>query len=86
MQALALTKSISLTCNSIPVLLHVPAVAPSRISEASPMTKTHREIDTRNPFIPATSPVCRAADTALLYCVTLIGLAAAAIALARQVL
>jgi len=50
------------------------------------MTKKQPKIDTRNPFIPATSPVCRAADTALLYCVTLIGLAAAAIALTRQVL
>ena len=50
------------------------------------MTKTHREIDIPNPFIPASSPVCRAADTALLYGVALSGLAAAAIALARQVM
>ena len=38
------------------------------------MTKRHPEIDTRNPFIPSHSPVCRLADTALLFSVALSGL------------
>jgi hypothetical protein len=43
-------------------------------------------IDVSNPFIPPSSPVCRAADAALVYWVALLGFTAAAIALARQVL
>jgi hypothetical protein len=49
------------------------------------MSKRNGKIDLV-PFIPSSSPVCRAADTALVYCVVLLGLAAAVIALARQVL
>ncbi|PTM92856.1 hypothetical protein C7449_107270 [Mycoplana dimorpha] len=49
------------------------------------MTKRQREFDTRNPFIPARSPVCNAAQTALLFCVALAGLVAALISLAIQI-
>lgn len=49
------------------------------------MSKRSGKIDLV-PFIRSSSPVCRAADTALVYCVVLLGLAAAVIALARQVL
>jgi len=44
------------------------------VSEVRTMTKRHPEIDTRNPFIPSHSPVCRLADTALLFSVALSGL------------
>lgn len=47
------------------------------------MAKRRSEIDMRNPFIPASSPVCRLAETALMFCVALAGLAAAVIALVR---
>lgn len=49
----------------------------SRKAGAATTAKTQREIDIRNPFIPASSPVCRVADTALLFGVALAGLAAA---------
>ncbi len=50
------------------------------------MAKKHPEIDTRNPFIPSFSPVCRAADQVLLFCVALAGLVAAIASLLAQVL
>ncbi|SIQ24722.1 hypothetical protein SAMN05880590_102780 [Rhizobium sp. RU35A] len=56
------------------------------ILTGNPMTKRHGKSDTQNPFIPAASPICRAADTALLFSVALFGLAAAVAALLRQVL
>jgi hypothetical protein len=45
------------------------------------MTKTRAEIDSRNPFIPSSSPVCRVAELALLFSVALAGLVAAVVAL-----
>ncbi|CAH0339614.1 hypothetical protein [Rhizobium sp. CECT 9324] len=48
------------------------------------MTKTRAEIDSRNPFIPSSSPVCRVADLVLLFSVALAGLVAAAVALFVQ--
>lgn len=57
----------------------------SEIALRRGMAKTLREIDARNLFIPSSSPVCRAADTALLFCVAVFGLAAAVIAVLRQV-
>lgn len=56
----------------------------SRISATSPMTKRRAEIDTRNPFIPSFSPVCRVADQVLLFSVALGGLAAVVAALIGQ--
>ncbi len=56
------------------------------ISSAVPMTKRQPKIDTRNPFIPSHSPVCRAADTVLLFSVALFGCMAGVAALLRQVL
>lgn len=56
----------------------------SRISGPSPMTKTRAEFDSRNPFIPSSSPVCRVADLVLLFSVALAGLVAAAVALFVQ--
>lgn len=50
------------------------------------MAKTPSEVDIRNPFIPSLSPACRLADTALLFCVALFGLAAAGAALLAAVL
>ncbi len=50
------------------------------------MTKRRAEIGTRNPFIPSLSPVCRAADQVLLFCVALAGVVAAVTALLSQVL
>lgn len=47
------------------------------VSQVRTMTKHQPEIDTRNPFIPSLSPVCRLADTALLFSVALSGLLAA---------
>lgn len=47
------------------------------VSEVRTMAKRHPEIDTRNPFIPSHSPVCRLADTALLFSVALSGFLAA---------
>lgn len=61
--------------------------ATSQLSANRPfgtMSKRHGEID-HNPFIPSSSPVCRVADTVLVYCVALFGLAAAVLALCRQV-
>lgn len=49
----------------------------SSISADGPMAKRPAKIAIRNPFIPASSPVCRAADTALLFSVVLFGVAAA---------
>lgn len=49
------------------------------------MTKKQRELDIV-PFVPSLSPACRAADTALLFCVVLLSLAAAGAALIRQVM
>ena len=57
----------------------------SPFSARSPMTKAQPEIDVRNPFIPASSPVCRVAHTALLFSVVLAGLAAAVAGLIRQI-
>lgn len=54
----------------------------SRASTAKPQP----ELDGKNPFIPSFSPVCRAADTALLFCVVLFSLAAAGAALFQQVM
>lgn len=50
------------------------------------MPKPRSEIDTRNPFIPSSSPVCRVADQVLVFSVALAGLVAGAAALFRQVL
>lgn len=57
----------------------------SRKAQRGTTSNRRGEIDL-NPFIPSSSPVCRVADTALLYSVVLLGLAAAVTALARQVI
>lgn len=57
----------------------------SRIPQGGTMTKRHDEIDLV-PFVPSSSPVCRVADLALVYCVALLGLAAAVVAVCRQVM
>lgn len=44
------------------------------------------ETDSQNPFIPSFSPVCRLADTALLFGVVLFGLAAAGAAFIAEVM
>lgn len=61
------------------------AHTPSPKSAAAPMSKVRPETDVPNPFIPSSSPVCRVADTALLFCVALAGLAAAGVSLIRQI-
>lgn len=58
----------------------------SGITGSATTAKPRGEFDLRNPFIPSLSPVCRLADTALLFCVVLISLTAAGVALIRQVL
>lgn len=57
----------------------------SGIAPLATTAKEQPEIDVRNPFIPASSPVCRGADVALVYWVAFIGFAAAVVALVRQV-
>lgn len=49
------------------------------------MAKVTDKIDTRNPFIPSTSPICRMADTALIFGVAAAGLLAVLVSLAMQV-
>lgn len=56
----------------------------SGIAAFATMSKTRTEFDGSNPFIPASSPVCRVADTALVFWVALIGLSAAVIAVIRH--
>ncbi len=48
------------------------------------MTKTHRKIGARNPFIPSYSPACQLAERLLVGSITIAGIAAAIIAVARQ--
>ena len=50
------------------------------------MAKRPQNLDTRNPFIPSFSPVCRVADQVLLFCVALAGLVAVSASLLSQVL
>lgn len=50
------------------------------------MTNRHTEIVMKNPFIPSFSPICRVADTVLLFAISAAGLIAVSIALVRQVL
>lgn len=56
----------------------------SGIATIATMSKTQAEFDGSNPFIPSSSPVCRLADTALVFWVALIGLSAAVIAVIRH--
>jgi len=58
----------------------------SCITGSATTAKPRGELDLKNPFIPSFSPVCRAADTALLFCVVLFSLAAAGAALFQQVM
>lgn len=58
----------------------------SGITGSATTAKPRGEFDVRNPFIPSLSPVCRLVDTALLFCVVLISLAAAGAALIAQVM
>ena len=67
-------------CQSRPVSA---TTSTSLISEQRPMTKPAAKIDIRNPFIPASSPVCRAADSALLFSVVLLGVAAVLVVLLK---
>lgn len=48
------------------------------------MTKTHRKIGVRNPFIPSYSPACQLAERLLVSSITVAGIAAAILAVARQ--
>lgn len=48
------------------------------------MTKTHRKIGARNPFIPSLSPVCQLANHFLICSITVAGIAAAIAAVAHQ--
>ncbi len=50
---------------------------PSPMNTSPAMPKAQRKIDRQNPFIPARSPICRAAETALIFSITAAGLAAA---------
>lgn len=50
------------------------------------MTNRHTEIVTKSPFIPSFSPICRVADTVLLFAISAAALVAALIVLIRQVL
>jgi hypothetical protein len=50
------------------------------------MTNRQTEIVMKNPFIPSFSPICRVADTVLLFGISVAGLVAASIVLVRQVL
>lgn len=71
--------------NSICPTLRSPfAGKASYIFTGSPMAKTPAEIDIRNPFTPSYSPAVRPVETALLFCVALFGLAAAAAALVHH--
>ena len=56
---------------------------PSGKALTAAMSKRQGEIDLL-PFIPARSPICRTADIALLFSIAAFGLAAAVLALARQ--
>lgn len=49
------------------------------------MTKPQVKIDMQNPFIPSRQPICRMADTALIFAVTVAGVVAVAAALIRQI-
>ncbi|MGV8939059.1 MAG: hypothetical protein ACOH2J_18215 [Allorhizobium sp.] len=49
------------------------------------MTKRQAEFDMQNPFIPAHSPVCRLADTALIFSVVAVSLAAVVTSLINQI-
>lgn len=50
------------------------------------MTDRHTEIVSQSPFIPSLSPICRVADTVLLFAICAAGLLAALIVVIRQVL
>lgn len=50
------------------------------------MSKRRSEVDTRNPFIPSSSPVCRVADQVLVFSVALAGVVAGVAAILKQVL
>lgn len=58
----------------------------SRICAEASTANPQAEIDQVLLFIPSHSPVCRLADTALLFCVPLCGLVAAVVAMIAQVL
>ena len=49
------------------------------------MTKPQAKIDMQNPFIPSREPICRIADTALIFAVAVAGVAAVAAAVIRQI-
>jgi hypothetical protein len=49
------------------------------------MTKQQVKIDMQNPFIPSREPICRIADIALIFAVSVAGVAAAAAAVIRQI-
>jgi hypothetical protein len=49
------------------------------------MTKPQANIDMQNPFIPSREPICRIADTALVFAVAAAGAAAVAAAVVRQI-
>lgn len=72
----------------------LPPRLSSPVSRATQQLSSNRSLGTMSkrrakidlvPFIPSSSPVCRVADLALVYCVALFGLAAAVAALYRQV-
>lgn len=58
----------------------------SGIGRSATTANQRGKTDRANPFIPSLSPVCRLADTALLFCVVLISLAAAGAVLIAQVM
>lgn len=50
------------------------------------MPKPHVKIDMGNPFIPSREPICRIADTALIFAVAVAGVVAVAVAVLRQLM
>lgn len=49
------------------------------------MTKRQAKIDMQNPFIPSRKPICRMADTVLIFAISVAGVAAVAAAALRQI-
>jgi hypothetical protein len=73
----------------LPFRLFSPAVhaAHQQFPKFASATMTNRqtEIVTKSPFIPSLSPICRVADTVLMFAISAAALAAALIVLIRQV-
>lgn len=72
---------------SVPAARPMPVSATSSLSSVSTIATTPNrtgEIDMRNPFIPSNSPICRWADTALIFGVVTAGILAVVAATLRS--